>query len=637
MPIFELDDNGKTWEVEAPDIQSAIKGISRLGGQPQEPEDDGFSFTEMLGNVPGSAANVVADTASAIAHPIDTAKGLYNLGWDGLMQFYKDRYGSVDAFMNTLEKDPAGVFLEGSGLLSGGGTIAARLPGVAGKLGKAAATAGRYTDPVLGLGKGAGALTKGLGKLSSIMAGGASATYKAPEVAFKMGEKSAGQGIRQKITGAAPDVEPQALKRQMRESVGHDPEEGSKLIDTAEATIIGKAQREIDADLSPMNRDLTPFNLDKVDKALGDAYTFANTRSEASRAVVRKLERVVDEWREPSFYKNKSIPGSLTAPGSARTMVPDKDIKALGLDPATASHHDFLKAWYTERRSFTGMDKLKQKLDNVYEGYNVQRLGRAGDNVAKKVAADVVGSVKQTIRDRWGAQYDNAMSKYGQKMKLIKKVRETFGRKEDMVGRRLTSMNRDTVFADFGNRAALLKEFAKEAGLSEDLLPAIAAGRSMRGFQPRGLVGWSSGAGLGTGAGMLWGTPAAGLVAALHSPRLVGEAAFAAGKLKGLIMKPLRAIDKAMTKYTGITKRGVGNVAAQAGQKAAAGTNREQLRADIKALAQQKNMNLHQRVIDSLVDQLTSDDPRIYMRGVEKVSKNKRLMALMEELGKGGE
>lgn len=628
-----------TQEAEDPSMaQPPVGGTSlyakRVGTQPQPamgaaPEDDGFSFTTMLSNVPESGYNAVANTVQAVAHPVETAQNLYELGWDGLMKFYADRYGSVENFLKTLESDPVGVVMEGSALASGGGTLAARLPGAAGAVGRAAQTAGRLTDPVYGATKAVGGAYKGTKRALQYGAGGASASYQAPRVAAEMGYESAYQGVNKAVTGKPKTEAPEMFKGQMRDK--RAPDEGVKLIDEGEKSIRQKAQTELDNALAPLYADKRPFGLDKIDDALQDAYNIADTGSEASKAVQVKLAKVVDEWREPKWYKKRTF-GPLTDP--AKTIVPEKDIKAAGLDPATATHRDFLISWYERHRSAQGMDRLKRQLEAVYPGYRATRLGNQSDRMAQQVSAKVVNSVKDTLRSRYGDKYDAAMKPYGAKMQLIQRIRETFGRKEDTVGRRLTSMNRDTVFADFGNRASMLKEFAKEAGIPEANLPAIAAGRSVRGFTPRGMMGMTAGAGL---TAAFWSTPMAAVVAALHLPRLVGEASYAAGKLEGLIVKPMRAVENALNKTFGITKHGLTSTGGQIGQKAQAGDNKAKLRQAIEAKAKAMGYNIHGRLISKVADQLTSEDPKIWVKGLQTVSQNKRIMKLIEEMGKGEE
>lgn len=105
-----------------------------------------------LGNVVKSSANLIGSTASAIFQPIETIKSVGKLGLgaaeklipgqqshevyvDALSNFFKGRYGSVGKALETMYSDPAGVALDLSTILSGGGTALAKL-GTLGKLEK---------------------------------------------------------------------------------------------------------------------------------------------------------------------------------------------------------------------------------------------------------------------------------------------------------------------------------------------------------------------------------------------------------------------------------------------------------------------------------------------------------------------
>lgn len=134
-------------------------------------------------SAPSSAAGVVGNFAHMVAHPIETAGNFADLGAGAIREgakrvlpesvvkaidatgtdatnqrietaaqnagrFYADRLGSVEAIKRTLATDPVGLAVDVSALLTGGGSLAARLPGVAGRAGEAAVAAGRAIDPI---------------------------------------------------------------------------------------------------------------------------------------------------------------------------------------------------------------------------------------------------------------------------------------------------------------------------------------------------------------------------------------------------------------------------------------------------------------------------------------------------------
>src|SRR4029077_19900078 len=63
-------------------------------------------------------------------------------------RFFVERYGSAEAIKRTLATDPIGSAADVSMLLTGGGGIAARAPGVAGRLDEVAGAVGRSIDPI---------------------------------------------------------------------------------------------------------------------------------------------------------------------------------------------------------------------------------------------------------------------------------------------------------------------------------------------------------------------------------------------------------------------------------------------------------------------------------------------------------
>ena len=67
---------------------------------------------------------------------------------DAMGDYLSDRYGSTDAFMNSLRTDPAGVTSDIAGIVTGGASIAAKAPGKVGQIAKQVEEASSYIDPV---------------------------------------------------------------------------------------------------------------------------------------------------------------------------------------------------------------------------------------------------------------------------------------------------------------------------------------------------------------------------------------------------------------------------------------------------------------------------------------------------------
>jgi len=134
----------------------------------------GETASEAVRNIPKSAV----EEAQAIIHPflnpsetLQSAKqlgvGLYSkakgaLGFeqdpeqkakdeaaaDAVGDFYAKRYGSMSGFKEALAESPVGVLGDAATVLTGGGALGARLPGVAGKVGQIAGGVGKAIDPI---------------------------------------------------------------------------------------------------------------------------------------------------------------------------------------------------------------------------------------------------------------------------------------------------------------------------------------------------------------------------------------------------------------------------------------------------------------------------------------------------------
>ena len=172
--IFEGPDNAtpsqvedfaaQTFGVEQKKLQSSNRTFADVPG-------------EALANVLPSGAKFFGGLAEAITSPIQTAKGLLDVGAGALQNvlpkkvvdfvslfdanpqaakravdsanavggMYRDRYGSIEGLKNTLATDPVGAAADLSTLLSGGAMATSRVAPTAAKVLSTAAT---YTNPV---------------------------------------------------------------------------------------------------------------------------------------------------------------------------------------------------------------------------------------------------------------------------------------------------------------------------------------------------------------------------------------------------------------------------------------------------------------------------------------------------------
>ena len=121
--------------------------------------------TQAIQNIPSSAVKYAEDLVAPITSPVQTAKGLYSFS-AGLIQlaipgeqadeatakavgdFFANRYGSVDGFKNAVANDPVGVVGDVAAVLTGGGMITAKVPGIVGRGGRKVQDVGQAIDPL---------------------------------------------------------------------------------------------------------------------------------------------------------------------------------------------------------------------------------------------------------------------------------------------------------------------------------------------------------------------------------------------------------------------------------------------------------------------------------------------------------
>ena len=148
---------------------------------PPDPQEERSALgyaAETLSNFPGSAGRAIADLATALFNPIDTATAIGGAATGGMQllkdklggpslgllddhrdearavgRFYGDRYGGGSEIADTIRTDPFGAALDVGGLLTGGASLAARAPGVAGRVGRAVLDADPTAKAVSAAGK----------------------------------------------------------------------------------------------------------------------------------------------------------------------------------------------------------------------------------------------------------------------------------------------------------------------------------------------------------------------------------------------------------------------------------------------------------------------------------------------------
>jgi hypothetical protein len=216
---------------------------------------------------------------------------------------------------------------------------------------------------------------------------------------------------------------------------------------------------------------------------------------------------------------------------SARSMAM---FKGQAKNPKTAQLvqqvSDEVAAWKaldpTEYHTTEGLDALKQRVGGVLESIPFE------EKTARSAVGNIYSSIKGEI-NKQAPEYARVMKDYSEATELVREIEKTLsvGQKSmpDTAVRKLQSLMRNNVNTSYGYRDQLAQKMMEQGG--NNLLPTL-AGQSLSDWAPRGIQ--RATAGTGTGLLAITGNiPAAAGMAGISSPRLVGEAAYGAGRLAG--------------------------------------------------------------------------------------------------------
>jgi hypothetical protein len=432
---------------ETPDnvIQATVKrelaALPKQGPQMQAGAGWGDVTAQAMLNAPGSAMQFAKDMATPILHPVDTAKSVASLVTDpqaraAVGQFYKDRYGGLDNIKQTIAKDPVGFLGDVATPLTMGGAGLARAPGVVGRAGRVAQTAGKIVDPMtvgqVAVSKGADVAGKAASNVLGLTTG---AGTRSIEEAFRVGREGTPEA-REDFT----------------------------------ANMRGKTPQ------TDVLRDAVD-NLQQI-KADRRANYEAQMRSVGADQTQLDFRPIADAW--VNLRLSYQTPSGLSKASASTRKTLDDIEAALAEWEATPADHNVL-----------GLDGLKQRIQDLYPEAEKNSQGQ-------RAVTNTVKTIKDVI-EKQAPQYKDVMAAYEQESRLIQDIERTLSIGDDFSAdtamRKLQSVTRNNVNTNYGTRTNLVQELEDRGG--RELMPAL-AGQATNSLMPRGLA--SQVAALGFGA-----------------------------------------------------------------------------------------------------------------------------------------
>lgn len=185
-----------------------------------------------------------------------------------------------------------------------------------------------------------------------------------------------------------------------------------------------------------------------------------------------------------------------------------------------------------------GLDALKQRIGAILESIPMEQKN------ARRAVQGVYDATKQEITKQ-APGYAKVMEDYTEATRLIGEIEKTFSQggkaSADTAMRKLQALMRNNASTNYGYRDTLAQKMIEQGG--NDFMPAL-AGQAMSAWMPRGIQRATAGGGAAT-MGLLGQPVAAGGLAAMSSPRLIGEGAYLAGRLSNPLERLLDPASRA--------------------------------------------------------------------------------------------
>jgi len=278
-------------------------------------------------------------------------------------------------------------------------------------------------------------------------------------------------------------------------------------------------------------------NLNKMGQDLSAAYRsgMVNIKNDKSILDLTPIQQTLKDVNDAFKFK-----------GQTKNAVASQQI-----DEANKAITAWSKLNPIEYHTPEGLDALKQQIGGILENIDYK------NTAARKAVGDIYSSIKSTI-SKQAPEYSKVMKEYHEGLDTINEIKRTFSQTgkaaTDTQMRKLQSLTRNNVNTNYGGRLDQMNTLEQQGG--KEVMPAL-AGQALNSAMPRGLAGQLGGVGYIGGAALT--NPMALPAAALASPRLMGEAAYGAGKASGLMPPSKNAQALARALLLQQTTQGVNN------------------------------------------------------------------------------
>ena len=469
----------------------AITNIDGGNAQPKPERSWGDVAGSAVQNLIPSTGRVIGGVAEAVMSPVKTAKSLVDLGAGAIQNALPESLVNAigaDKPSQEMASNVGQFYKERYGSMPGfkealatdpagvaadaasvltGGSLAAARVPGMSRLAEGLKRSASAVDPLANVARGASAITRGAGSTAAALLGN---TTGAGSEAIKQAYSA----------GRAGGSKADEFSSNMRGNVPM-----TDVLDAAKAdlSVMQKMKSaEYNSNMASVRGSKEVIDFSGINKSLADAkakvmYGSQVKNPQAAQAL-SSIQKEIGDWNK--------------------------------LDPAQ---------YHTPE----GMDALKQKIGGIVESIPFEA------KTARMVGGDVYNSIKSEITKQ-APEYAKTMKDYVAASDQIKEIERalSLGQKSsvDTAMRKLQSLMRNNVNTNYGNRQALARQLEQMGG--KDLMPAL-AGQALNSPTPRGLQSLGTTGAIGATAAL--GNPSALGLIPLQSPRLVGEAALAAGKV----------------------------------------------------------------------------------------------------------